>query len=307
MKQILITLAFIYTTIAAMGQTTTTKGTVEGKVIDKTNHTVVPYVNVLILNDDSKLGTTTNNDGIFRFTLNKKQLKKQFYVSAIGYKDTLIQFNQFGRNKVIALTPKVYQLEEVKVSAQPIEKFSFGSKDYRISQTDLGYSSVSDLSVRNSKNFSACVYIKPKKTKEQIVLRSISFCIRKAGPLQGKFLLRLLQPDKRLPLKILYPFSKCKDLQKEPIILTAKKRGWNDFDCSKHNIVLPNKPFVIILQKIDQGDTLAWGNESYGSLLAYYATNKLPLMQPAVQYYDKVSRVKILNVPAIVLNCWRYK
>ncbi len=306
MKRILITLAFIYTTIAAMGQTTSPNGTVEGKVIDKTNHTIVPYVNVLILNDDSKLGTTTNNDGIFRFTLNKKQLKKQFYVSAIGYKNTLIQFNQFGRNKVIALTPKVYQLEEVKVSARPIEKFSFGSKDYPTTQEGVCTVSKDNLD-SYPKSASACVYIKPKKSKKQTILRSVSFCIAEKGPLNGKFLLRILQPQKRLPLREMYPFSKCKDLQKKAIILTAKKRGWNDFDCSEHNIVLPNKPFVVILQKIEQGGALAWGNDSYGSLLAHYNSPKYPELLPALQLENTVARLKIVNVPAIVLNCWRYK
>ncbi len=306
MKSTLITLALIYTSILAIGQTTTLNNKVEGKVIDKKNKTIIPFVNVLILDDESKLGTTTNNDGIFRFTLNKNQLKKQFYVSAIGYKDTLVRFNQYGTNKVIALTPKTYQLEEVKVLARPIEKFSFGSKDYTTTESGASLLTKNNLD-SYPKSVSLCVYIKPKKSKKQTVLRSISFCISEKGPLNGKFLLRILQPQKRLPLREMYPFSKCNDLQKDPIILTAKKRGWNDFDCSKYKIVLPNKPFVVILQKIDQGDAFAWGNNSYGSILAHYDKPKLPELLPAIQSENTIARLKIVNIPAIVLNCWRYK
>lgn len=99
---------------------------VVGKLIDNSNNTVIPYV--VIINIENQSGTYSDSLGNFNLTLNNNKLN-QIQFSRVGYLSKIINFSySSSKDTIITLEPNPIQLGEIKVTSkkQTFKKSSIG-------------------------------------------------------------------------------------------------------------------------------------------------------------------------------------
>lgn len=109
MKQIL-TLFFCLTNLLGFSQDQIHW---EGRVLSKTDST--PIFNAHIFLKNTKLGTSTNEQGYFQFNYSDKYKEKSLLISCIGYSPEIIKETE--KHKVIFLEEDVLALKEIVVTA----------------------------------------------------------------------------------------------------------------------------------------------------------------------------------------------
>lgn len=86
-----------------------------GKVIDATTKTGIPYVNIGIV--ELAIGTVSDENGQFQFQLQSKSKADQVAFSAIGYETKTISSEALSNKPTVALTPKAYPIPVVEIDA----------------------------------------------------------------------------------------------------------------------------------------------------------------------------------------------
>jgi hypothetical protein len=106
----------IFLANTVFGQDTLLK--ITGKVIDDV--TKLPLRNVSVQITGTLKGTTTDSNGVFKFSVKENKIVLEF--SIIGYETKFISANYTSYNKlVIPLSQKTQQLKEVVINSSPIE------------------------------------------------------------------------------------------------------------------------------------------------------------------------------------------
>ena len=119
MRKYIIILAFLTFTIptrVAYGQSP--KGTIRGTVIDKVTQVTLPGANVLLLNVNPIVGTTTNEAGNFRLegvAAGRVSLK----ISFLGYKEVVLNNLVLNSGTELVISAEM----EEKVSADKVPGF----------------------------------------------------------------------------------------------------------------------------------------------------------------------------------------
>ena len=207
----------------------------KGVVKDKDTNSPVPYVNISIL--ESRVGTSSNDDGSYSLNINKEDVDKNVHLSSLGYKDTTLTVTSFTKLKTIYLQPLAEELDEVVITEKfeeefmvikPFQKkdlyggFGNGKRPWQIGlyfpydslYDDTKY--INTVKVRISKGFSS----RRKASKFRVRLYSIS-----QDSLPGQ------------------------DLISESIIVTTtKKQKEVEVDLSTYNIVFPNNGLFVVLE-----------------------------------------------------------
>jgi hypothetical protein len=90
---------------------------IEGKVINVTTSKPVPFATIML--KTNQLGVYANADGDFRISRNIDFQKDSLVITCIGYKQTSLAYKDLRETTVnrIILTPVVYGLQEVKITA----------------------------------------------------------------------------------------------------------------------------------------------------------------------------------------------
>ncbi|WP_296622331.1 carboxypeptidase-like regulatory domain-containing protein [Marivirga sp.] len=109
MKQIL-TLFFCLSHLLGLSQD---QIHLEGRVLSKTDST--PIFNAHIFLKNTRLGTSTNEQGYFQFNYSDKYKEKSLLISCIGYSPEIIKETE--KDKVIFLEEDVLALKEIVVTA----------------------------------------------------------------------------------------------------------------------------------------------------------------------------------------------
>ncbi|CAN5429807.1 carboxypeptidase-like regulatory domain-containing protein [soil metagenome] len=119
MKKILPILFFLFCFLLAKAQTYTQ--TIRGKVIDADSKSILFGANVILLNNDTLIGSTTDVDGKFRLDkipVGRRALK----ITSIGYEEAVISNIIVTSGKEVVLTielrEKVYTSEVIEVVAE---------------------------------------------------------------------------------------------------------------------------------------------------------------------------------------------
>jgi hypothetical protein len=209
--------------------------TAKGFVLDKETDKVIPYVNISIL--ETQTGTSSDDDGSYKLTINSQDLDKKVHISSLGYKDTTLTVSSFVKLKAVFLNPVAEELDEVVVSnkfeeeflrVKPFSKkdlyggFGMGKKPWQIGlyfpfdSTYLQTAYINKITILLSKDLG----FKRKASKFRVRLLSIS--------------------QDSLPLQ---------DLIKEGIIVTAsKKQKVVEVDISKYDIDFPENGIFVVLE-----------------------------------------------------------
>jgi hypothetical protein len=138
--------------------------TIRGEVVDAFTKLPIQGATVLLSDKDPVRGTTTDNNGLFRFE-NVEVGRIKIQVSAIGY-NPFLQNNLLlttGRELVLSITleEQIYQLEEVDITAtnknQPTNEMALiSARSFTVEQTERYAGSLGDPS-RMAQNFAGVV------------------------------------------------------------------------------------------------------------------------------------------------------
>ncbi len=112
---------FFYFTFCLIVHSQTYTQTIRGKVIDADSKSIIFGANIILLNSDTLIGSTTDIDGKFR--LEKIPVgRRSIKVSSVGYEDVFVSNIILTSAKEIVLTvelrEKVYQTETVEIIAE---------------------------------------------------------------------------------------------------------------------------------------------------------------------------------------------
>jgi erythromycin esterase-like protein len=93
-------------------------GKVKGQIIDIESNKPIPYAHIKL--DNTSIGTTSNNYGFFDIVVGNK---KEIIISSIGYNTLVVRVDDFfEKNMKIKMSPQIYILEEVIISAPITEE-----------------------------------------------------------------------------------------------------------------------------------------------------------------------------------------
>ncbi|MCK4465250.1 MAG: carboxypeptidase regulatory-like domain-containing protein, partial [Bacteroidales bacterium] len=139
--------------------------TIRGIVVDVVIKTPIPGANIIVLDTDPVIGTTTDRDGLFRIE-NVPVGRVSIKVSFIGYKPAFIRNAILKSGKELFLDLKleenIEELEEVMVKAfarkdRPINEMAFVSaRSFTIEETERYAGALGDPS-RMAQNFAGVI------------------------------------------------------------------------------------------------------------------------------------------------------
>ncbi|MBN2805557.1 MAG: carboxypeptidase-like regulatory domain-containing protein [Prolixibacteraceae bacterium] len=91
--------------------------TVSGRVIDASNGEGLPFINVGI--EGSLVGTASDKNGIFSFTVPAELLEGKLYFSAIGYEQLSIPLQSYlKRPELVAMQTQTYGIDDVEIQTK---------------------------------------------------------------------------------------------------------------------------------------------------------------------------------------------
>lgn len=106
------------------------RGTIRGTVIDKITKTTLPGANVIVLNTDPVMGTSTDVDGKFRLS-NLRVGRWSLKISYIGYQDVILPNQDLTSAKELILT---IEMEEKVLTKSMVEIKGKTNKSQAINQ-----------------------------------------------------------------------------------------------------------------------------------------------------------------------------
>ncbi len=269
--------------------------TIKGKVRDVKTRKAIDGVVVTVLKNQKSI--LSNPDGSFELQIEKSNKKSEIlHYSRIGYYDTIINQQFTNKEVLVRLRPKVYELEEVVVTAKHNrKKFQIGS--YETSELITG-------TYKLSKGTSLGLYVKDKRKYRDAQLTAVSFYIGEQGKLGGKISLRILSTKHKVAPNTGKNINEMLEVLKEPVFCSVTKRGWNTVDLRKYNIELPSKGFFVYFTPILKKNQTV----SDKLVLARYEIKRkktpfyLSLNSKGIISYVNVLRFKKTRIPAVVLH-----
>lgn len=282
------------------------KQIITGKLTNFVTDEAIPYASIILLG--STRGTSSSINGYFQFELELSSSESNLYISSIGYKDTLVSLHEVKCDKYleIKLHPKVFQIEGVTIKSKYTNKEIIGSMDYPIYMVN-GKSSGFSFS---SAGWANGVLISPSKKQAKGLLTSIDVFIADIGPMNCPFTVRIVIPQGKMIENKLLSLSDVTDVTNEPVVFRPMISGWNKIEFYDANILLPDKPFVILFTPLDEGPDCEWlndeGEKKYGCVIASTRKPKIPQIKWVMGFGERIAYLsdrEISNTPMVVINC----
>lgn len=238
--------------------TLTVEGQVKGRILSSDKEPL-QYVNVISITD-KVFGTTTDETGYFNLAYNNSVW---VYVSAIGYRDTLVLLEPLRMNSIV-LRQQIYQLDEVLVHHRLKTSIWIGNRD--VARKDGGLRFLYPGHLQG-------VVFKPKSKEVNRQIHSVEIYVSDLGKSMTPMGIRILgfnkiirQKNKAVSTEYTY------DLASQTVIFTPQDTGWQRVKLSSLNIKIPSGGIAILFYPLDKGNEYAWtdsdSKECYGPVLA---------------------------------------
>ncbi len=125
--------------------------TLRGSVVDRDSRTTLPFANVIVLNTDPVMGTTTDADGIFKLE-DLHPGRYAIQVSYVGYEDAILPEILIGSAKEVIvsveLSEKLQELGEIYVTVkkgEPVNGMAtVSAQSFSVDETQRYAASISD-------------------------------------------------------------------------------------------------------------------------------------------------------------------
>lgn len=125
-------------------------------VLDNETQTTIPFVNIRLQNGTK--GWISDENGAFEVSTDKLKKSDLFVLSAMGYQNLMISYNQFMDTSIITMLPKTFTLNEVEVKTRRYKQGYLGEKrrktikafDYGIRKKDLSKPNIDAIFIPNT-------------------------------------------------------------------------------------------------------------------------------------------------------------
>ena len=101
----------------------------KGLVLDAKTQEPIPYVNMSII--DSKVGTSSDEDGSYALSIYAEDLDKMITLSSLGYQNRDIKVAEFIKLTKIYLRPSIEELNEVLITKKIEDQFDLTAIDIK--------------------------------------------------------------------------------------------------------------------------------------------------------------------------------
>lgn len=133
-----------------------TQETARKFVLDEKSQTTIPFVNIKLQNGTK--GWISDENGAFEVNIDKLNKSDLFIISAMGYQNLMISYNQFMDTSIITMLPKTFTLNEVEVKTRRYKQGYLGEKrrktikafDYGIRKRDLSKPNIDAIFIPNT-------------------------------------------------------------------------------------------------------------------------------------------------------------
>jgi|GEM_PF-2217239 len=212
---------------------------VSGEVIDASTQQHIPYVSILLKNQE--IGTTTNAEGFFKLEIPADSENDTLFFSCLNYQKANITAKELQSKKgKITLMPVTYQLTEVVVQGNPVRREKLGVYQKRANY-GRGFSPLIGNQI--------AVLVKPVK-RSVAKLKKVGYCIGSKGNLTTPFRIRIYESS--------FDTMPGNDLLVESIIVNAEQEGWFWYDVSNYKITIPENGIFVAMEWIFTDEKYSW-------------------------------------------------
>lgn len=209
----------------------------KGKLIDAISKEPVAYANISFI--EIKKGISSMKDGRFELEITNKDMARKIHISCLNYQDTIFLVNDLIKTKVIHLTPKEYQLEEIVITkklTKEVEVDRYRRRDIKFSfGATKGHPWIITKFFKYETSYEETPYVK------DVTVYLSSWLMRK----KGRFRLRFYTVDSLTG-------RPKEDLIRDNIIVDVKKRnGKVEVDVSKYNLEIPERGMFIGVERLE--------------------------------------------------------
>lgn len=203
---------------------------IEGKVVDAVTKQPIPYVNLESFKH--KMGTQSNQDGLFILELPQGKSSDTLKVSCVGYALKHFTNLKTSTNVLYELQPASIILDEVVIKKGKAVLKEVGV----LSQTGRNFNPFNEQLRRPG--VQTAVLMK-NEMQAHGYIKSVHFFVGKSK-YDAPFRVRIYDNENNLPGKEL--------LNKSLELVASKKNAWNEFDISSYQIKVPEKGFYVAIE-----------------------------------------------------------
>lgn len=190
------------------------------------------YANISFLKANT--GISSDENGTFNLSIDKKLLNEKVHISCLNYKDTIV-FAKELQKKILFLEPKKIELDEIVISKKV---------DREIVVSKIKKRKVNLIGTFKNPWTVARFFDFNREYEETPYLKKIFIFLSKYDRRKAKIRIRIFSKDSITGLP-------KDDLVKENLIVdVTKKQRKIDFDMSRYDIEIPKTGFFIALERL---------------------------------------------------------
>lgn len=242
MKYLWLFLLFFFSHIAN-GQSLV----ISGDLRDLDSSKPISYANIIDITD-KKSGTTSRKDGTFKLTVTDDSVDHKIFISAVGYRDTILTARQVKDTETIYLKRRNYELPDVVVSGKRLEELVIGDTSSHVESKNI------TLTGAGGAGFSWGSYINVKRKEIGGYVNELKVYFSEKGFVGTPMALRARLFTGKFTFNYRLHFSDFRDLLPEPVIITPESSGWLTIDLSEYKIPVPKSGLYFIFTPLDQKD-----------------------------------------------------
>ena len=205
----------------------------------------IPYATILSV-DPAIYGGVSNIAGEFKIQVHSSDSVLQFFISSLGYKDTIVTLSIDKNPNRIKLLNEIILMDEVQIDAKKMNEDSLGSHNYLFPAT-----ADSSLAKMGSSIIGSSVGNMYKITDKDKILKSASFYIDNHSKKEKTYLISFYESFGKYKYFQLYNRTGLTKKNKKNILITVKEPGWYDVQLLDYGIILKeNSNFFVSITDV---------------------------------------------------------
>lgn len=205
-----------------------------GKIVDSESLEAISF-STMLNSTDPESGAITNQEGLFRI---KKTSNNLFYVSSMGYKDTLVYLNDVNDKYIIKLSKEIVMLKRIEVLGLKMHSDSIIAFEQQLNFN-------SNVTINQNKAGVGVLY---NLTKKAGFLEEVSAIFNSNYPSQ--YMCQIFSLKEKPKTYKLTNKSNLQKLLAKPIIFNVNRDGIYSIDLEQYNVYFEDEFIAIVYTEI---------------------------------------------------------
>lgn len=232
-KHLFLGILYLFHFVSAIGQNSKT---IEGQLVGEDGE-VVPYATILSIDPVIYGGVSTLSGKFSIPIIHDSDSVLPFFISCLGYKDTVVILSTRNRINEIRLTNKIELMPELIIEAPKMTRIAFGSRSYPFPA--MADSSLLKMSLQSIGNSVGNMY---KIDGSNYILESASFYIDNPTDIERTYLVNLYESFvKKYKYFFLNNRAELEKKVDKNILFSVRESGWYEVQLLDYGITLKKK------------------------------------------------------------------